>query len=511
MNPDEHPIAPAQPAAAPSATEPLAEVDTIGRFAFVRLPADLEAETLVEFASMQQERGQFVTATREPDGRIRMPRSETRLLLRALERCKPERMDEHGCPLPWVPLKPLTVELDGPGAHDLDDDVVFVTELPPDDGEQPITDEYAWVQAESRRLSELLGFPAFPLVVAPVKSQRRGFCGGKIWMHHDGTPLRVVLRPCPNSDHAEIQATLLHELTHALTPRAGHGPAFCLRLVQLAGEIHGAEHFVHAPTAPPCASVDRWLATGIRAAIGNKPPPAPKDAQEGKLIKVISKIRKLHALADAQVGSQEAITACGLANDLVTVYKLGGYELQVAAGLDEQMVDRWMSLPRGAVWRRNLAHEIARFFGVFSLHNAGKRRMHLFGRHADLVATIYLYEVCEAAIARGCGAHLKEWRMQERRARGEAAKERTDFCDAAVRAFRKKLRAIASESDHVGGPALESAEGFAAAEHRKRGKHWGSEAWRDQRTNAAGARLGGSLEVVRGVGGGATRQIAGPK
>ncbi len=180
VNPDEHPLSPAHPANAPRAAEPLAEVETIGRYAFVRLPGDLEDETLVEFASMQQKRGQFVTATREPDGRIRMPRADTRLLLRALERCKPERLDEHGCPLPWVPLEPLTMELEENSAHNLDDDVQLVGEIPPDDREQPSTDEYAWVHAESRRLGALLGLPEVPLVVTPVRSQRRGFCGGKI-------------------------------------------------------------------------------------------------------------------------------------------------------------------------------------------------------------------------------------------------------------------------------------------------------------------------------------------
>ncbi len=508
MSRDEQQIAPAPASGAP---DPLAEVESVGRWAFVRLPQEYEAETVAEFVRSQRAMGRSGSATRCKDGRIRLPHADSRLLLRALERCKPERLDEHGVPLPWVPLRPRTVELDGLAAHDLDDDVRFVTELPPEDPERSGSDAYAWVRAEALRLGAALGLPGFPLMITPVRSQRRGFCGGRIWMRPDGTPLRIALRPCPNSDHAEIMATLLHELTHALTPRDGHGPAFCLRLVQLAAEVHGTEFFAHAPTAPPCQPVDRWIATGIRAAVGNRQHPAPKDAEEGKLIKVISKIRKLHALADAQVGTPEGITACGLANDLVTLYGLGGYEIQIAAGLDEQMVDRWLQLPGGAVWPRHLAHEIGRFFGVFSLHNAGKRRMHLFGRHADIVGSVYLYEVCEAAIRRGWAAHLKQWKAEGERARGEASKERTDFCDAAVRAFRLKLRALASESDSVGGPALEAAQGFAAAEHRKRGSRWGSEGGRDQRSNAAGARLGGSLEVVRGVGGRAHQRLGPPK
>lgn len=490
------------------APEPLAEVEVSGRFSLVRLPPELEDEALVEFATAQSLYDQYVTATREPDGRIRLPRADTAMLLRALEEVKPERLDEHGVPLPWAPLTPVTVALGEAVRQDLEHDVHVVDELPADGPEPPPSDEHDWARAEFARLAALLGFPKLPLRVAPASIQQRGFCGGWIKMKADGTPLQVQITPCPNSDHAEVLATVLHELAHALTPRAGHGPTFCRRLVQLAGDVYGEGYFTSAPTAPPHGTIDRWVATGIRAALGKRPPPAPREADEGKLIAVVRKIRKLHVLADGQVGTTEGTTACALANDLITLYGLGGYHVQIAAGLDDQMTDRWLVLRRG-VWPRTLAHAIAGFFSVFSLHNVSRGRVHLFGRHADLVASLYLFEVCEAAIRRGCKAHVRAWRSQAPRGRGEAARERTDFCSAAVRAFRKKLQALGTEGEGAE-RALAAAEELALVEHHRRGFRWGGASFRDDRTNAAGAQLGGALEVVRGVGDGPERRIAGP-
>lgn len=399
---------------------------------------------------------------------------------------------------PWCPPTPRTEPLTVEG--DEEHDAIEVSALPPGREEAP-----DWLREEATRLARLLGLdPRFELLVEPSPSPRRGFCRGRVWMR-GGQPLRIWLSPCPNGDRAELLATLVHELAHPLAG-AGHDARFRAELLGAAVRGWGSGNFRHAATgATP--ELDRWVASGIRAALKGGPAPEPKTCDSGDTARVVTRIRKLHALAAAQVGEPEAITATARANELITSYGLGGYQVEIEAGIDEQMVDRWVALAPRKVWQRQLAHGLARYFGVFSLAMAKKARMHLFGRHADVVAAAWLLEVCIEKIERGCEAHIKEWKRLRRRSSGEGRSERTAYCDNAVWAFRRKLEGLAELELDEAEEALLEAEDFARAEHEKRGQRWGSGRTRRVRHHAAGQALGRSLEVVRGVRGKTVKQL----
>ncbi len=150
--------------AVPATADPVAEVDYEGRSALVRLPSEHEDKALLEFATLQRLRDRYVTATKERDGRIRMPRDDVRDLLLALERAKPERLDEDGVPLPWVPACPPTEGLGGPSSGEHDDDVI-VAEPPPIDPERRVLDRDKWIIEAFDSLRMRLGLPDFPLLL----------------------------------------------------------------------------------------------------------------------------------------------------------------------------------------------------------------------------------------------------------------------------------------------------------------------------------------------------------
>ena len=398
---------------------------------------------------------------------------------------RPEALDERGCPLPWVPpVRPTEALL--PGSDD--EDLVLQGTPPPGDPGDP------WLIELFDRLRALAGLPDFQLLVDPAPPPRRGLCTGRVWVL-DGRPAWVWLSPCPNSDRAEVAATLAHELVHPLTG-GRHDRAFKETLLGLAEAAWGPEFFQHAQATRPYGEVDRWVVTGIRAALAGRPPPAPKTSDEGDTARLVTRIRKLHALAASQPGQPEAVAASARANDLITLYGLGGYQVQLDAGIDEQMVDRWVLLRPRVVWQRHLAHAIARFFGVFSLSMARYGRMHFFGRHADVVATAYLVEVTLEAIERGAEAHLAAWKAERRRPRGASRRERVAFCGSATVAFSRKL---AGMKDERAREAILEAEDFAGVEHQRRGLRWSSARRTTVTHNEAGVRLGESLEVLRGV------------
>ncbi len=396
-------------------------------------------------------------------------------------------LDTQGCPLPWVPPERPSEPL-LPGS-DEDDVLVDQPPPPPGDAAQP------WLIELSERLRELTGLPPYELVVDPAPQLRRGLCTGRVWMI-DGVARWVWLSPCPNADRAEIAATLAHELAHPLT-NSGHDRHFKQTLVDLARAAWGDEFFEHADSALPYSEVDRWLVTGVRAALAKRPPPRPRTSDEGNTARLVTRIRKLQALAASQPGQPEAIAASARANDLVTLYGLGGYQVQLETGIDDQMVDRWVLLKPRVVWQRHLCHAIARFFGVFSLSMARAGRMHFFGRHADVVATAYLVEVTLGAIERGSDQHIAQWKKSRRR--GHTRSERVAFCGSATVAFAEKLAELKDRRAHED---IEEARAFAGLEHRSRGIRWTTARRTTVTHNDAGVRLGRSLEVVRGMGSG---------
>ncbi len=428
---------------------------------------------------------------------------ETWVLLRALEQVKPERLGPDGCPLPWSPPRPRTESL--AAAEDDEDDVVALPAGAPwPAGEAADVAPDAALAALAGELCALAGVPTAALRIVPQTADRRGFCAGRVWVPDEpGRPARIVLRPCPNADAAEMAATLAHEVAHLVARGARHEEVFKRALLELAERRWGAPHFASADVRRPYPELDRWIATGIRAATEGRPPPVHRTGDGGDTARVVTRIRKLRLLAADQVGTPEAITATGVANDLVTTYGLGGYEVQIAGGIEDQMVDRFVAIAPRAVWQRQLAGAVAGFFGVFALQMARESRMHFFGRHADVVATAYLVEVCIGKIERARDAWLAEWKRRARPGAGDARREGVSFCDSAVLAFAKKLRDIrAREGEHGADEtsrALRAAEDFARVEHEKRGQSWGTASAKHVRHHAAGAKVGEDLSVVRGV------------
>lgn len=437
-------------------------------------------------------------------------------LLRALEDVKPEELDADGRPLPWVPLHRKTEALGG--REDDEDDATFVAhpdELPaiaarPEARSDPKPDPTisGWLDA----LARTAGLTRPMLDVTRAQQSRLGFCAGRVFLDRDFAPLLIQLEPCPNSDAAEVLATLTHELAHPLARTRLHDLAFKRTLVELAERHFGARWFVgaRAHLERPFRVVDYWVASGIRAALKGGEPPALKGGDDGQLAKVLGRIRKLRDLAHDQLGQPEGIAATAAANDLITTYGLESYSVHIDAGLHEQMVDRFVPLEDGAVWRRTLAHGVAAYCDVFSLAIPGKHRMHYFGRHGDVIAAEYLYSVSAARVVRECDLHLASWKLQHRPSAGESRRERTSFCDSAAIAFREKLVRLKSEDGPTRPETLDAAEDFADHEHDKRGSSWGSGGRRTYRVNTAGRELGQAMEVLHGLDGTGDRPRALP-
>ena len=487
----------------PHVEDPLAEVRHAHGGDRVRLPPALAEAALKRFAKWGR---RWHPAAGEPDVVI-VDRRDTALLLRALEDVKPPRLGADGSRLPWSPPR-VSVESLAAARADEDDAVSLGPGAPLPSPDAADGAPEAWLAGLSADLCAAAGVPEVLLQVAPGMEDRRGFCAGRVWLPHEAArPARVRLRPCPNSDHAEIAATLIHEIAHVVAPKARHGDAFKGALIDLAGRRWGPELFVCADARQTYPEVDRWIAVGIRAALEGRPAPVRRTGDEGDTARVVSRIRKLRALAADQVGGPEAIAATARANHLVTTFGLGGYEVQIAAGIDDQMVDRFAPLRPRTLWQRQLSAAVGSFFGVFSLSMSSDARMHFFGRHADVVATAFLVEVSIEKIERACEAWIGPWKRRARPTAGEVRGERVAFCDNAVIAFAGKLRDIRAREKAGGGDevtrVLRAAERFARVEHEKRGLSWGAGSGKQVRHHAAGAEAGGALSVAQGVGGSA--------
>jgi hypothetical protein len=449
---------------------------------------------------------------------VAAPADATRLL-RALEEVKPDELDADGRPLPWVPVRHRVEAVGGrPGD---DEDAIAITddaELPPippepDAGAGAI--ERATVARWLGELSRTAGLAPPELTLARARENRLGFTTGRIFFDGSYVPRRLHLTLCPNSDAAEVLATLTHELAHAVARTKAHDVTFKRAHIALAARHFGAAWFAGAEEQVDRSYriVDYWIASGIRAALRSGPAdparapgdgevPAPRVVDDGQLARVLGRIKKLRNLAADQLGRPEGIAATAAANDLVTSYGLESYGVQIDGEVHDQLVDRWVPLEDGAIWRRTLAHAVAQHCEVFSLAIPARARMHFFGRHADVIAAEYLYSVSAARIARECDAHLSCWRGGARRSSGDTRRERYSFCDSAAVAFQRKLEQLAFEEGLKDGAALLQAESFAEREHEKRGRSWGAGGRKTYRHNAAGTALGRSMEVLHGLEGG---------
>ena len=458
--------------------------------------------------------------------------ADARRVLSALEEAKPEERDEDGRPLPWVPVEAPRVSV-GAGVT-RDEDVALVgdheplpdlTEIAPP-ADAPIPDRT--IRELHERLCAGAGLSPVPLELRRGTESRRGFVAGRVWYGPTFRPRRITLTTCPNADLAEIAATLVHELAHPLSQTTKHGRRFKETLVGLAAAEWGEAHFVEAKERlrEGFHEVDLWVTSGIRAAMAGDSPPRAKQGDDGRMAGIVSRLRALRARARDQLGRWEGVIATALANDIVTLYGLESYQVRVDAGIHDQMVDRWVPIEKRKVWKRSLAHAVARFCDVFSLAVPKRGMMHYFGTYGDVVAAEYLYQISEERIERDCEAHIRRWKGAMRSARPRAAdtrSERVAFCDSAEKAFREKLRAIARarnggaprspgrDEDEDTSPSVATAEAFARAEHEKRGRLWSSGTGKYIRPNAAGAATGRAMQVVRGLdsGGGAPRRLEG--
>ena len=456
---------------------------------------------------------------------VEVPRGKSSWLASAVEKLKPAQLDESGFPLPWVPVrhapKVVVGAPSGAGGAEGEDDVVSLPDgeplapLPlPAAGPVPrggVPDEEIVALAE--RLRAAAGCPPFELVIGRAEEDQHGFTAGRVWFGELFVPRRIALVVCPNADLAEVAATLLHELAHPLSRSGGHGAAFKQTLLELAGATHGAVFFEAARAAlgGRQAVLDLWIATGVRASLRGDEPPRARVADDATAARVVSRIRKLRALAADQIGTPEAVAATAAANDLSTVYGFGDCEVRVERGLDDQLVDRFLRVEKGKVWKRSLAFALCDFCDVFGLSFAPQGRMHLFGRYADLVFVEHLYGVCEASIERKADAHVKEWkaRLGARPSAAESRRERTSFCDTAVvglEAGMKELRAAehrTSAGPGAGVPLADDrqqrAERMALAESEKRGQKWGSGFGREIDFNVAGFEAGRAIQLHRAI------------
>jgi hypothetical protein len=452
-----------------------------------------------------------------------LPDSQVSWVLSALEGVKPERLDSEGRPLPWVPTVPRSSASALETGRDDDarvDDREVLPECP-----QPVGDDEGAVIATSTirqwfsQLCATARFPEVSLIVKRGRTDGRGFVGGSVEMTSGFAPRRIVITTCPNADQAEIVATLVHEMAHPLARSRDHGPAFCQTLVDLASRLWGEPYFAgaRAAAAGPYAVVDRWVTCGARAALAGRDPPARKVCDDGHAARIVSKIAKLWALASDQLGKPEAIGATALANDMITVYGLDRSQVCTAPNMGDQLTDRWVLLEPRQPWQRTLAHDVARFNGVYSLSMDSKARMHFFGRYSDVVAAEYLCSISTERIKRECAAHIEDQRRKGLLLRGEARRASVAFCESAAREFGRKLeRIVAEESARSPGPteqfvALGEARSFARRQLEMRGARVTAGRGREFRHSADGAEAGRRMQVVRGIDsqGGPPRRLPG--
>ncbi len=433
-------------------------------------------------------------------------------LLRSLEAVKPKKTDVEGRFLPWVPVRKPVRRLDEMASRD--DDATLIPDAKALPAEEPVSEaEFSSItdqdiRQEFENLARALGFDTpLPLILIRGDEHRYGFTTGSVYYNSDYRIRRIRLVTCPNSDLAEILATAVHELAHPASRTRIHGLEFKRTLVDLASRFWGSSWFDGARERldGPYPVIDYWIATGIRSALVHGEPPLAKRGDDGQMARIVTKIRKLRELAKDQIGTPEGITATAMANDLITLYGLESYSVQIDAAIDDQMIDQWLLLADSGVWRQTLVSSLCKYCDVFALLNRHENQMHLFGFYSDIIAAEYLYNISTERILRECQAHLERWKRDNAPGPGATTRERTSFCVAAVDAFSERLEALARHEAEDGAAkshpmtARPRAEGFAAEEFAKRGLRWSRGSPRYIRVNEAGSEVGRSLEIVRGV------------
>ena len=443
---------------------------------------------------------------------VRLHQAAEMELRRALDLVSPEPVDEHGVPLPWVPAQAPTTTLGGERA--LDDDIEAVEPGPPLApllffADRPLDpDDDGTIRDVLRRVCAAAGFGDVPLELVRVLESRDGFVAGRIWLSSRG-PERIRLEIGPNADAAEIWATLVHEVAHGLAPGDGHGRTFKKALMRLVQSVFGGSWFRVAfeKTSEAHASLDWWIAVGIRAALNEAAVPVEASGDEEQLARVVGRIQKLRRLARSQLGRPEGRAACAKANDLLVRWDLGAYNVRLSEGIHDQMCDRWVVVGKRSVWRRQLAFQVAEYCGVFCLSRKSKGWMHFFGRHADVVTAEWFFEIWEAHILRSADLHIARFKDAQVGRSRSTRSERVNFCDSAVLALSLKLQHLQDSHDAVAEAEEQiaarrgRAEAFAGAQFQLRGRRWAMGTGKRVTMNAAGIAAGKNAPMGRGVGG----------
>ncbi len=447
-----------------------------------------------------------------PRYHVRIPAGSEYLVRRALYDVIPEEFDERGLPVAWV--KPEAPKATLASGRSLIDDVEMVPDgdplppVPPGDDVSLQPDDDTTIRAALRALCRLAKLPDVPLEVKRPTHLADGFVGGRIYSAPSG-PRKIVVSVDANADAAEVWATLIHEVAHAIAPTAGHKLPFIQAMVALAEQRFGTAWFAHVHAiGNNSALADAWVAVGVRAALRNQAPPAPEEGDEGQLAKVVDRIQKLRRLARAQPGTPEGRSACAMANDLLIRWDLGAYSVRLQGGIDDQMCDRWVDVGKRSVWRRQLAFVVSTYCGVFALTRKSKGWIHYFGRYADVVTAEWFYETWSAHIERAADAHMERFNNAAAgaRRRKNPRSEKVDFCDSAVIALARKLKAVtaamnenANDEDALPGRARR-AERFAAEQFDLRGTGWSSGgSGKTVNMNSAGLAAGESAPLSRGI------------
>lgn len=408
-------------------------------------------------------------------------------------------------PEPWVlPYKetPLAV-------MDTHDDVI---QGRPEDA-TPSSDVAPWIFDEFERMRIYLNLPKFPLQVKTRKSKRyNGFVSGAVYYEED-VPTLMILRLCPNSDKAEVLATMVHEFAHTIDFEADHDQVFKDNLIELAKGLWGDAYFerAHEASQGSYTTVDLWVSVGIRHALSGAPEPsrATLDGDDDiAMARVVSKIQKLQRLARNQPGTPEAILACATANTMIARYDLGSYQMILPdQDVSDEMADLWVSVGKRQRWSRYLAVAVADYCQVFALSHKSLGLMHFFGRWADVQRASFLTGSLISRLKKQADQHIEELRERRKFQRGDARAFRQAFLMTATMTLTQRLTTEAEleqrspEAHAMAVSDMTRAKAFASALFEDRKLQWGESKGNPIRytRSAAGARAGQDITINEGL------------
>lgn len=227
---------------------------------------------------------------------------------------------------------------------------------------------------------------------------------------------------------------------------------------------------------------------------------------------IIAKIEKLLHRAKAQEGEPEGEIAARLAAKMMAAHAIEMSEVNAEGGGEPDPIVTENVKMRQSVWRRQLAHALARHCSCTTSYVSSRGGMHVtfYGRKSDIEVASYLFTVCERQIekaAKGYVASLDWADRGEKRTRGNS------FRRSAIRGLGTKLREIRDDT------RAENAEGFSLVRTRLTEV----DAWVEENTNLRtvrdaghrynqdGYEAGRDINLAAGVEGQARPELPGRK